>query len=155
MTTGRIDFLVDTNVLVYAYDSASPLKRRRAIDVLNRLRGSDRGCLSVQVMSEFYTNVTRVTRKPLFPLTPDQAQDSSIRYVRSWYILDLTDRTFLDAVQAVQQHRMSYWDALIWATASQNGVANILTEDQQDGRLIGPIRYHDPFSADFDLSRLA
>jgi predicted nucleic acid-binding protein len=151
MTTGRIDFLVDTNVLIYAYDGASPQKRQRAIDVLGRLRGSDRGCLSVQVMSEFYTNVTR---KPLFPLTSDQARDSSIRYVRSWYILDLTDRTFLDAVQAVQVHHMSYWDALIWATASQHGVANILTEDQQDGRLIGPIRYHDPFAVDFDLSRL-
>src|SRR5205085_240001 len=148
---GRLDFLVDTNVLVYAYDAADPIKRRRAVDVLDRLRASNRGCLSVQVMSEFYTNVTR---KPLFPLTPDQARDSSIRYVRSWPILDLTDRVFLDAVQGVQSHRMAYWDALIWATASQNGVANVLTEDQQDGRLIGPIRYTDPFSDDFDLSRL-
>lgn len=151
MTTARIDFLVDTNILVYAYDAASPRKRRRAVEVLDRLQASDRGCLSVQVLSEFYTNVTR---KPLLPLTADQARDSSIRYVRSWHVFDLTDRTFLDAVQAVQQHRMSYWDALIWATASQNGISNVLTEDQQDGRLIGPIRYYDPFSADFDLSRL-
>jgi predicted nucleic acid-binding protein len=147
----RTDFLVDTNVLVYAYDAAAPNKRRRAADVLNRLHASGRGSLSVQVLSEFYTNVTR---KPLIPLTPDQARDSSIRYVRSWHVLDLTDRTFLDAVQAVQSHRMAYWDALIWATASQHSVANILTEDQQDGRLIGPIRYMDPFSPSFDLSRL-
>ena len=151
MTTGRVDFLVDTNVLIYAYDAADPGKRRRALDLLNRLQGTRRGCLSVQVLSEFYTNVTR---KPLFPLTSDQARDSSIRYVRSWHVLDITDRTFLDAVQAVQSHRMAYWDALIWATAVQHGVGNVLTEDQQDGRLIGSIRYIDPFSPDFDLSRL-
>ena len=151
MTTARIDFLVDTNVLVYSYDAADPSKRRRAIDTLRRLYSSARGCLSVQVLSEFYTNVTR---KPLMPLTTQQARDSSIRYVRSWHVLDLTDRIFLDAVQAVQAHQLSYRDALIWATASQHGVRNIITEDKEDGRLVGLIRYLNPFEPGFDLSRL-
>jgi predicted nucleic acid-binding protein len=145
-------YLVDTNVLIYAYDAADPAKRRRAIEVLAALASSGTGALSVQVLSEFYVNVTR---KPKAPLTAEQARDTSIRLCRSWHVLELEARTHLGAVAGVLQHQMSYWDALLWATAQQSFVPNILTEDQQHGRLIEEIRYLNPFDADFELAQLA
>jgi predicted nucleic acid-binding protein len=69
-------------------------------------------------------------------------------------VLDLTVRTYLDAVAGVAQYKMSYWDALVWATAKQSGVPNIITEDQTHGRLIDNVRYFNPFNADFDIARL-
>ena len=106
----------------------------------------------MQVLGEFYTNAIR---KLLFPLGVEQATATAIRYCRSWNILDLTDRTFLDAAGAVAQYRMSFWDALIWATAVQHQVPYVITEDQEHGRLIGAIRYLNPFDPSFDLAQLS
>jgi predicted nucleic acid-binding protein len=152
MTSNNAAFLVDTNILIYSYDGAEPAKRSRATEVLNRLGGTGLGALSLQVLFEFYTNVTR---KPSIPLTPEQARDSSIRYALSWPILEPELQTFLDALQAVLDHRLSFWDALIWATAKQARIDTVLTEDQQHGRRIESIRYLDPFDPRFDLAILS
>ena len=152
MTNADPVYLIDTNVLIYAYDAANPFKRRRAIEVLAALARAGSGALSVQVLSEFYTNITR---KPRVPLTSEQARDTSIRLCRSWHVLDLTVRTHLDAIAGVAQHGMSYWDALVWATAKQSGVPNIITEDQTHGRLIESVRYFNPFHLDFKMSLLS
>jgi predicted nucleic acid-binding protein len=147
---GAPAFLVDTNVLIYAYDAADPAKRQRALDVLAALT-TGRGALSVQVLGEFYTNVTY---KPQVPLTAAEARDSSIRYCLSWPILALTERTFLDALVGVFMYQLSYWDALIWATARENDIPNVVTEDQEHARLIGEVRYLNPFSPAFEMSLL-
>jgi predicted nucleic acid-binding protein len=152
MTRGAPVYLIDTNVLIYAYDAADSAKQVKALEVLRRARTAGIGALSVQVLGEFYTNITR---KPLKPLTVEEAQATALRYCRSWPVLDLTDRTFLDAVGAVAQHRLSFWDALIWGTAMQNRLPYILTEDQQHGRLVGGVRYLNPFDPSFDLAQLS
>ena len=80
-------FLVDTNVLVYAYDPSDGAKRERAIAVLDRLGAAQMGALSPQILGEFFVTVTR---KIPSPLTPAQAERSLTNYVRSWAVLDLT-----------------------------------------------------------------
>jgi len=50
---------VDTNILVYAHDADAGVKRERAIEKLRQLWEEDTGRLSVQVLQEFYVNVTR------------------------------------------------------------------------------------------------
>jgi predicted nucleic acid-binding protein len=40
---------------------------------------------------------------------------------------------------------MSFWDALLWATADRIGVRYLLTEDYQDGRTLGGVTFVDPF----------
>jgi predicted nucleic acid-binding protein len=37
----------------------------------------------------------------------------------------------------------------------QHRVPFIVTEDQQHGRLVGGVRYLDPFAPDFDLAQLS
>jgi predicted nucleic acid-binding protein len=152
MTTSAPTFLVDTNVLIYAYDAKDPAKMRRAIDVLSVLRMSQSGSVSVQVLGEFYNNITR---KPAVPLSTDEARAVSIRYARSWPVFDLTLRTYLEAIRGVPQHSLSYFDALIWATALQNGVPNVITEDQQHGRVIDGVRFYNPFDERFDVGMLS
>ncbi|HEX5369872.1 MAG TPA: PIN domain-containing protein, partial [Dehalococcoidia bacterium] len=98
---------------------------------------------------------TTVIRKPLRPLPRDEARATSIRLCRSWPVLDLTVRTYLDAVRGVTEHRLAYWDALVWATARQNNIPYILTEDQQHGRLVEDVRYFDPFAPGFDMAMLS
>src|SRR5688572_4523773 len=49
---------VDTNILVYAHDADAGLNRERALEKLRQLWETDTGRLSVQVLQEFYINVT-------------------------------------------------------------------------------------------------
>lgn len=57
--------LVDTNVLVYAYDRSEPERQQRAFEVLDRLSMSNAGVFSTQVFSEFFVAVTRKIATPL------------------------------------------------------------------------------------------
>lgn len=152
MTSGAHVYLVDTNILIYAYDAADVRKRAIALDVLTNLRQHRLGVLTVQVLGEFFTNVTR---KPLEPLTPEEARLTALRLYRSWPVLDLTSRMFVDAVRGVTEHKLSYWDALLWATAQEERVPFILTEDQQHLRLVEDVRYLNPFLPEFDMARLS
>ena len=56
---------VDTNVLVYAHDKSAGQKHTWAKALVEELWHSGTGCLSVQVLQEFYIAVTRKVRQPL------------------------------------------------------------------------------------------
>lgn len=144
-------FLVDTNILVYGVDASEPSKRSRAQEVLDRLFDTGSGVLSVQVLGEYLTSTARL---PAVPFTAFQAAASALDWGTSWPVLDLTLATFRKAAQGMADHQLSYWDALLWATAKLNEVPNILTEDLQDGQLIEGVRILNPLLPSFDLARL-
>ncbi|MFZ5592473.1 MAG: PIN domain-containing protein, partial [Bacillota bacterium] len=75
--------LVDTNILVYAYDSANPVKQKRALEVLDQLASSHAGALSAQVLAEF---VVAVTRKIADPLDFATVRQSVENYLCSWEV---------------------------------------------------------------------
>ncbi len=135
---------VDTNVLIYA---ASPSaedaeKRRRAQDLL-REGGL---AVSVQVLQEFYSQVTRASRAD--PLGPSQAL-RFIKSLREFPVQDLTLAVFRAGVALSQRFRLSYWDGAILAAAQACGCDAVYSEDlsdQQDYeglRVINPFREHE------------
>jgi predicted nucleic acid-binding protein len=139
---------VDTNVLVYAYDRSERDKQKRAFALLDELAGRGTGLLSTQVLSEFFVTVTR---KLTSPLTTQQAETSIKNYLLSWAVVDLTPLIVLEAVRGVRDHRLSYWDALIWSAAKLNQVPLILSEDFGDGTVLEGVRFADPFAETFRL----
>lgn len=56
---------VDTNILLYAHDDSAGDKRDQARALVEQLWESREGCLSVQVLQEFFVNATRKIAKPL------------------------------------------------------------------------------------------
>lgn len=145
-------FLVDTNVLVYAYDPSDGAKRERAIALLERLGAAQMGALSPQILGEFFVVVTR--RIPS-PLTVAEAERSLTNYVRSWTVLDLTSAIVLEALRGLQRSSLSYWDALVWSTAKLNQVPYVLSEDFTNDLLLEGVRFLNPFVETFDLAMLA
>lgn len=151
MTTGQNTCLVDTNVLVYMFDPRDEAKQARALDVTNRIVTTGLGVLSVQVLSEFFVNVTR---KLPVPLTAAEAEHEVTNFARSWTVFNVTPLAVLEAVRGVQRHRLSYYDALIWAVAKLNGAPNLISEDFQHGALVEGVRFSNPFSPGFDIDQL-
>jgi len=148
---GSAAFLVDTNVLVYAYDAQADSKRERAIVLLDTLAARQIGALTPQILSEFFVVVTQ---KLSPPLTATEAERSLTNYARSWIIYDLTSLIVLEAVRGCQRHRLAYWDSLVWAAAKVHGVPNVFSEDFSDGSLLEGVKFINPFSPRFDIATL-
>ena len=141
--------LVDTNLLVYAYDRSEPEKQVRALEVLNRLAMTRHGALSTQVLSEFF--VTVIYKLPA-PLPIEQAIKRLQNYLLSWLVIDVTGMVILEAARGVRDHQLNFWDAQIWATAHLNQIPAVFSEDFSDGRVIEGVRFVNPFSSGFHLS---
>ena len=64
---------IDTNILVYAYDSTDPAKQAQARQILKSGITEETAVLSAQVLGEFFTVVT--SRIPV-PLTAEEAEEA-------------------------------------------------------------------------------
>jgi len=111
--------LVDTNILVYAYDADAGGKRTKAETIIDSLWDQSNGVLSTQVLAEFFITITRKVKQPL-PL--DNARQIIEDYRAAWDIFPTTPDTVLLAIDGVDHHHLSFWDAMIWASAVINGV---------------------------------
>jgi predicted nucleic acid-binding protein len=140
--------LVDTNILLYAYDRGESGKQSKAVTVLDHLATRRLGVLTPQVLAEFFVNATR---KIEIPLTAAQAYDRIQNYLLSWEVLDMTGSIALEAVRGVNTYTMSYWDAQIWASARLNQIPLIFTEDFNVGAVIEGVRFVNPFEEGFNL----
>jgi len=50
---------VDTNIFLYAYDTAAPEKGSKARQLISALWNSRQGVVSMQVLQELYVNMTK------------------------------------------------------------------------------------------------
>ncbi|MBI4699437.1 MAG: PIN domain-containing protein [Nitrospirae bacterium] len=138
--TGR--FLIDTNILVYAYDRSETEKQKKALDILDALAEANAGLLSAQILSEFFV---AVTKKITSPLTVAEASSSVANYISSWQIADINSFIVIEAVRGVRAHHFSCWDSLVWATAKMNQISAVLSEDFSDNSSIEGVRFLNPF----------
>ena len=146
------EVLIDTNVLVYAHQPAEVVKYAQAVRAVALLVESGLGRPSAQVLGEFVSATTRGRRQIL---TMAKALEQMELLARAVPVLDVTRLIVLEAVRGVRQHRLSYYDAQIWATARLNQVPTVFTEDFEDGRRLEGVYFVDPLMSGFDLERWA
>lgn len=132
---------VDTNVLVYARDTAYPRKQERAAEWMSHLWHSRTGRLSYQVIQEFYVTVTTKLR----PGMSAKVARSEVRSLVSWLPVAVDDGVMERAWLVQDRFRLSWWDALIVAAAQLSRCGSLLTEDLQDGQALGDLRVLSPF----------
>lgn len=140
--------LVDTNVLVYAYDRAEPQKQQQAIALLDQLVQHDMGALTTQILAEFFVTVTR---KLAAPLNPADAYTRIEHFLLAWTVYETSGLVVLEAARGVRDHQLSYWDAQIWATARLYQVPVVLSEDFSSGSSLEGVRFVNPFDPAFQL----
>jgi predicted nucleic acid-binding protein len=132
---------VDANVLVYALDASAGTKKAAAERLLADLWETGTGCLSVQVLQEFYVTVTR---KVAQPLAIDEAQDR-VREFAAWNVFAPTAPDVLAAIDLHKRLQLGFWDAMIVHAAAQSGCDVLWTEDLQDGQIVQGVRVRNPF----------
>ena len=134
---------VDTNVLIYAEDGAHKLKQAAALTWMRELWVRRCGRLSAQVLNEFYVNVTRKIKPPM----PAGDARAEVRRYQRWQPWVLDHSTVESAWAVESRYGLSYWDALIVASAQAQGCALLLTEDLQHDQLFDKVRIVNPFLA--------
>ena len=133
----RVTF--DANVIVYALDPQAGVKRAVARRLL------ERGVLSdcVVTLQAICEALHATTRKGMIAHADALAAIEAVVGLMPTVCADAA--TPATAMAGVQRHGMSFWDAMLWATARQHGCDIIVTEDFQSGRLADGVTFLNPF----------
>jgi len=131
---------VDTNILIYAHDADAKSKHTVAKRVLGELWRQRTGVLSMQVLQEFYVNVTRKIKIPL----PKDVARTVVNSYAVWCV-EITPAEISSAFRIEDESRIAFWDALIVASAAKCGAARILCENLNAGQTIAGVRIENPF----------
>jgi predicted nucleic acid-binding protein len=132
---------VDTNVLIYAHDVDAKTKHEVAKGVLRELWSQRTGVLSMQVLQEFYVNVTRKIAVPLSKVAARLVVNSY-----SIWCMETTPAEISSAFRIEDESRIGFWDALIVASALKSGAVRILSENLNAEQMIAGIRIENPFA---------
>jgi predicted nucleic acid-binding protein len=134
---------VDTNVLVYAHDETAGEKRDRARSLLAELWKSGEGCLSIQVLQEFFVTVTRKVPKPLDAVLAA----GIIADLSHWRVHSPGSDDVLSAIDSHRRQSISFWDAMIVCSAASLGCEILYSEDLNPGQVMEGVRVRNPFLA--------
>lgn len=134
---------IDTNVLVYAYDKTGGVKHERARDLVTSLWEARDGCVSIQVLQEFFVTVTRKIPKPL----DAPAAKEIVADLARWYVHTPAADDVLAAISLHQRAGISLWDAMIVRSAVEIGCGVIRSEDLNHGQVYDGVRVANPFMA--------
>lgn len=139
---------LDTNILIYAIDRDAGKKHERAIDVIAQALKMD-SFLTLQVLCEFYAATTRKR----------YAQHKDVvMFIKEWAnVFPIVERNYTalsTALEAVEKHSLSFWDAMLWATTKEAQGTLLLSEDFQHDVVLGGVKIVNPFLTDKKLTHL-
>lgn len=137
------ELLIDTNILVYAYDSTQGEKHIRA----NRLvadvfAGKIKAHITTQILGELFITLVKGSKNPM-PKKMVEEIIGGIIESNNWIKLSANPLTIIYTTKLYQEG-FHFWDCLIAATAIQNLVTTIYTENVKDFEKIPGIEVINP-----------
>ena len=138
------DCFIDTNILVYAYDVSAGNKHIIAKDLVEQCWKNQNGCLSLQVLQEFFVSVTRKIAIPLdFRIARQIISD-----LTNWRVHAPETGDFLQAIDLQDTFQLSFWDAMILRSAVQLGCKQMFSEDLTHRQQFGEVLVTNPFMSE-------
>ena len=136
-----VEHFVDTNILVYAYDLSAEYKHTIAIRLMEQWWENRNGCLSIQVLQEFYVSITQ---KIVIPLERQIARQL-INDLAHWRLHVPEASDLLQAIDLQQAYQLSFWDAMVLQSAARLGCKQLVSEDLSHGQTYGEVQVYNPF----------
>jgi predicted nucleic acid-binding protein len=123
-------FFLDTNVLVYTFDSSAPRKQKIARSLV------------AHALKEFLNVALRKFSPPMSSL---EAQSYLRRVLMPLCEVFPDSPLYSDALSIASKTGWTFYDALIVASAAIGKCRTLLTEDLQPGRVIQGVEIRNPF----------
>jgi predicted nucleic acid-binding protein len=122
---------IDSTTFLYTIDDTEHGKRSAAQAWLNALAAGGCGVTSLQVLNEVASVITRKTRRfgsadPFFQVDAFASFGSA----------PLSNSASLSARNVFREHRYSWWDCLLLASALEMQCTHFLSEDMSNGQRI-------------------
>ena len=136
-----VKVFVDTNILVYARDSSEKDKQIKAKEWIAHLWKTRSGRLSYQSFNEYYV----VTTQRLKPGLSKEKARSDLNALEAWKPLTVDKKVIDNAWKIQDRCQFSWWESLILSAAQIQGCEVLLSEDLQDGQVVGGVRVVNPF----------
>jgi predicted nucleic acid-binding protein len=130
----------DTNVLVYVFDRAEPMKQALAQDLVTEHMTRRDMVLSTQVLQELYVTLTRKKQ-----LGAADALEVVSTFAQERVVAASADMV-LRGLALAQQRQLSAWDALVLQAALDAGCDTLFSEDFQAGARYGSLQVVNPFA---------
>ena len=136
------EIFYDTNVLYYAYDLPEPEKRKNYKSLVSKVfLGYAKGVISNQILVELYTALTRK-----LGVESDTARVIVDSFITSenWRKVSYSNMTVKAALEISKAFRAPFLDSLIAETMKENGINQIITENEKDFIRIPGIKLKNP-----------
>ena len=134
-------YFVDTNILMYAHDTAAGQKHQRAKALVEELWETRAGVVSTQVLQELAVNLRRKAKKPLNA----KATREVVSDYLAWQVVVNGSDSIVEALDLEARHQISFWDALVVQAAHASGAEILYSEDLSEGQRYGAVRVINPF----------
>jgi predicted nucleic acid-binding protein len=137
-------YFVDTNILMYAHDTAAGKKHARAKALVEELWENRSGVVSTQVLQELAVNLRRKAKKPLDAKTTREVVTDYL----TWQVVVNAGDSILEALDLEARYKVSFWDALVIQAAQVAGADILYSEDLSDGQRFGTVRIKNPLASE-------
>jgi predicted nucleic acid-binding protein len=126
-------FLIDTNILVYAYEKENSIRKEKSLKILEKcFKNEITLAVSNQNLAEFvFVSIkkSKLDKSIIQNITKDLYDFKGIQKI------DYNSKTIFRALNISQEFQMPFWDSLIAATMIENGILNIYTENSKDFKI--------------------
>lgn len=136
--------LSDTDILVCRYDARFPDKQRIATEILRDGIASGSARITHQSIVEFVAATTRAGPGSRL-LDAAAVRREAEEFMAQFPILYPDASVLRTALRGAAAYGLSWFDAHLWACAEVHGVAELLSEDFQHGRMYGTVLVRNPF----------
>jgi len=132
---------IDTNVLIYAEANDLPQKQRTALTLLKQLFEEATGVISTQVLQEYCNIALKKLRLPA------QHVRAQLDLFEQFEVLQVTPAIIHAGLDLQQTRSLSFYDAIIVASAQTAGCPVLLSENLNAGETMGGVRIVNPFAS--------
>ena len=141
--------LLDTNILVHAYNQASPRQKVASSIIERAMAGEIQACIAQQVLFEFFAVITNAKRVEL-PLPPDKAAELCLDLwecdeIEKIAPSELVPKEVFNLVKSKRLSGSSIFDCILAVYAKVNKIDVIYTENVKDFNKYGFIKVQNPF----------
>jgi predicted nucleic acid-binding protein len=142
--------LLDTNILVHAYNKSSPHQQKASKIIKKAMLGETEACLTPQVLYEFFAVVTSPKRVEN-PIPTHEAADLCIdlwecNEIEKLNPSDIVPIEVFKLAKTLKLSKAQIFDCILAVTAKENKIKTIYTENTVDFKHYAFLEALNPFS---------
>ena len=117
-------------------------KKKDALEIIEALPAEET-FLPVQVLGELFHVLVRKAAR-----SPERARIAMLTWKDAFPLIETSPAVLIAASDLAARHRLSIWDAVVFAASAAAGCRLLLSEDLQDGFTWNGVTVANPFLAD-------